>query len=263
MPGSRVASGDRVAIIGHRGARNLWPENSLDGFRRTLALGIEGVEFDVHVARDGGLVVIHDPTLERTTEGTGRVADRTAAELAATKLRDGNGAGVPSLDEVLDVFDGTGMELHIEIKTDADGRLYPDLEQRLVDIIARRRLQDCAILTCFEPRALEIVREVAPRQVVLASINQRSADGAGGLAAALDRLLAIDGCMIAIEKGLLAGRLDDCLDRVGGDRLGAWVPNEPEDIAFWLAQPIRRITTDRPDIALAQRRLLQSGLQGD
>jgi ABC-type molybdate transport system permease subunit len=67
--------GNNVAIIGHRGARNLWPENSLDGFRRTRALGIEGVEFDVHIARDGELVVIHDPTLERTTEGTGRVAD--------------------------------------------------------------------------------------------------------------------------------------------------------------------------------------------
>lgn len=253
----------RVAVVGHRGARNLWPENSLDGFRRTLALGIEGVEFDVHVTRDGGLVVIHDPTLERTTEGTGRVADRTVAELAATRLRDGGGAGVPTLDEVLDVFDGSGIELHIEIKTDADGRLYPGLEQRLVDVIVRRKLQDTAILTCFEPRALEIVRAIAPRQLVLASINQRSADALGGLPAALDRLLAIDGCMIAIEKGLLAERLDYCLDRVGGDRLGAWVPNEPADIAFWLAQPIRRITTDRPDIALEQRRFLQPGLQSD
>jgi glycerophosphoryl diester phosphodiesterase len=247
----------KVAIVGHRGARNLWPENSLDGFRRTRALGIEGVELDVHVVRDGGLVVIHDPTLERTTEGTGRVADRTTAELAATRLRDGNGEGVPTLDEVLDVFAGSDIELHIEIKTDADGRRYRGLEQRLVDVIAARKLQDTAILTCFEPRALEIVRGIAPRQAVLASINQRSADAMGGLAAALDRLLAIDGCMIAVEKGLLAERLDECLDRVGGDRLGAWVPNEPEDIGFWLAQPIRRITTDRPDIALQERERLR------
>src|SRR3954468_3153993 len=126
MPASdTVAIGDKVAIIGHRGARNLWPENSLDGFRRTRALGIEGVEFDVHPARDGTLVVIHDATLERTTEGQGPVADRTAAELAATPLRDGGGAGVPTLDEVLDVFAGSAVELHIEIKTDANGRRYP------------------------------------------------------------------------------------------------------------------------------------------
>ncbi|MCC7274989.1 MAG: glycerophosphodiester phosphodiesterase, partial [Alphaproteobacteria bacterium] len=54
-----------VMIVGHRGARNLWPENSLAGFRRTAALGVEAVEFDVHGTRDGGIVVIHDPALER------------------------------------------------------------------------------------------------------------------------------------------------------------------------------------------------------
>jgi glycerophosphoryl diester phosphodiesterase len=255
--------GSKVAIIGHRGARNLWPENSLDGFERTRALGIEGVEFDVHPARDGTLVVIHDPTLERTTEGQGLVADRTAAELAATPLRDGGGAGVPTLDQVLDVFAGSGIELHIEIKTDADGRRYPGLEQRLVDVIRARKLEDAAILTCFAPKALEIVREIAPRQRVLASLNQRSAEALGGLDAAFDRLTAIDGCLIAVEKGLLAGTLDHCLERVGGERLGAWVPNDAEDIASWLTRPIRQITTDRPDIALKQRALLQTGLHKD
>jgi glycerophosphoryl diester phosphodiesterase len=258
MPGSK-----QVAIIGHRGARNLWPENSLDGFRRTRALGIEGVEFDVHPSRDDVLVVIHDPTLERTTEGHGVVAEKTAAELAAAKLRDGSGEGIPTFDEVLDVFAGSDIELHIEIKTDAGGKRYPGLEQRLVDIIARRRLQDTAILTCFDPRALEIVREIAPYQRVLASLNQRSADAMGGLPVALDRFQAIDGCLVAVEKGLLADNLDECLERLGRDRLGAWVPNDPDDIAAWLTRPVRQITTDRPDLALEQRRLLTPTLHSD
>jgi glycerophosphoryl diester phosphodiesterase len=258
MPESNV-----VAIIGHRGARNLWPENSLDGFRRTRALGVEGVEFDVHPSRDGVLVVIHDPTLERTTEGQGVVAGRTAAELAATKLRDGGGEGVPTFDEVLDVFVGSDIELHIEIKADANGKRYPGLEQRLVDVIAQRKLQETAILTCFAPTALEIVREIAPHQRVLASVNQRSADAMGGLAAALDRFTAINGCLVAVEKNLLADNLDFCLERLGRDRLGAWVPNEPEDIAAWLARPVRQITTDRPDLALEQRRTLTRSLHSD
>jgi glycerophosphoryl diester phosphodiesterase len=255
--------GNRVAIIGHRGARDLWPENSLDGFRRTRALGIEGVEFDVHVTRDGELVVLHDATLERTTEGQGLVADRTAAELAATRLRDGGGAGIPTLDQVLDVFAGSDIELHIEIKTDADGRLYPGLEKRLVDIIARRKLHDTAILTCFVPKALKIVREISPRQRVLASVNERSAESMGGLAAALDRFAALDGCLVAVEKGLLAANLELCLDRLGRDRLGAWVTNEPADLARWLSQPVRQITSDRPDLALQQRRLLSGSLHSD
>lgn len=245
-----------VLIVGHRGARNLWPENGLDGFRRTRELGIEGVEFDVHVARDGELVVIHDPTLDRTTEGRGPVAWKTSAELAATRLRDGNGEGVPTLDAVLDVFAGSTMEMHIEIKTDSEGRLYRGLEQRLLDVIARRGLQSQAILTCFVPKSLEIVRGLSASQRVLASVNQRSADGMGGLGAALDRFDALDGCLVAVEKGLLAENFDFCLERLGTERLGAWVPNEPADIADWLARPIRQITTDRPDIAVQQRRSL-------
>jgi glycerophosphoryl diester phosphodiesterase len=242
-----------VLIVGHRGARNLWPENSLDGFRRTRDLGVDGVEFDVHLSRDGEMVVIHDPSLERTTEGHGPVAARTLAELAATPLRDAAGAGIPSLDAVLDIFAGSAIEMHIEIKTDLFGRAYPGLERRLIDAIARRGLERQAILTCFVPEILETVRRLAPRQRVLASLDRRSAEIMGGLAPALDRFAAIEGCLLAIEKSLLIDSLDFCIERLGSDRLGAWVPNEPEDIAAWLSQPIRQITTDRPDLALAHR----------
>jgi glycerophosphoryl diester phosphodiesterase len=243
-----------VMIVGHRGARNLWLENSLDGFRRARDLGIDGVEFDVHLSSDGQMVVIHDPTLERTTEGLGPVAARTATELTATPLRDGDGAGVPHLDAVLDVYAGTSVELHIEIKTDALGLPHRGLEQRLLETIARRGLEKQVILTCFVPEILQTVRELAPRQRILASLDRRSAELLGGLEEALDRFARMDGCLVAIEKGLLADSYELCIRRLGADRLGAWVTNEAEDISRWLSQPIRQITTDRPDIALAERR---------
>jgi glycerophosphoryl diester phosphodiesterase len=235
-----------VLIIGHRGARNLWPENSLEGFKRTRDLGVDAVEFDVHLARDGELVVIHDPSLERTTEGTGPVADRAAGELAAL--------GVPSIEAVLDIYAGTPIELHVEIKTDALGRPYEGLEKRLLDVIGRRRLEQQAIVTSFVPEILETVRQLSPEQRVLASLDRRSAELFGGLPTALDRFAAIGNCMVAVEKGLLADSLELCLHRVGGEFLGAWVPNDAEDIARWLAQPIRQITTDRPDVALGLRK---------
>jgi glycerophosphoryl diester phosphodiesterase len=235
-----------VLIIGHRGARSLWPENSLDGFERTRDLGVDAVEFDVHLARDGELVVIHDPSLERTTKDRGPVADRMARELAAM--------GVPGLEAVLDVYAGTSIELHIEIKTDALGRPYEGLEKRLLDVIGRRKLEQQAIVTSFVPEILETVRRLAPQQRVLGSLDRRSAELFGGLPAALDRFAVIGNCMIAVEKGLLADSLDLCLRRVGGEFLGAWVPNEADDIAQWLARPIRQITTNRPDVALALRR---------
>jgi glycerophosphoryl diester phosphodiesterase len=235
-----------VLIIGHRGARNLWPENSLEGFKRTRDLGVDAVEFDVHLTRDGELVVIHDPSLERTTTGTGPVADRTARELAAMS--------VPSLEAVLDVYAGTPTELHVEIKTDALGRAYEGLEKRLLDVIGRRKLERQAIVTSFVPAILETVRRLSPQQRVLASLDRRSAELFGGLPAALDRFAVIGNCMVAVEKGLLADSLELCLRRVGGEFLGTWVPNDADDIAQWLARPIRQITTDRPDVALALRR---------
>ena len=156
---------------------------------------------------------------------------------------------------MLDVYAGTPIELHIEIKTDALGRAYrrPGAAASRRDRATQARRQQ-AIVTCFVPEILETVRQLSPRQRVLASLDRRSAELMGGLPAALDRFAAIGDCMVAVEKGLLADSLELCLRRVGGELLGAWVPNDADDIARWLARPIRQITTDRPDVALALRR---------
>lgn len=104
------------------------------------------------------------------------------------------------------------------------------------------------------PEVLETVHKLSPDQRLLGSLDRRSAELMGGLPSALDRFAEIDGCLLAVEKGLLADSLDLCRQRWGGERIGAWVANEPHDIAFWLGQPIRQITTDRPDLALQSRR---------
>jgi glycerophosphoryl diester phosphodiesterase len=241
-----------VRIIGHRGARNLWPENSIDGFRRLIELGVDGVEFDVHPTRDGGIVVIHDPTLERTAEGEGPVSEKTTAELKAIRLR-GSSEGIPTLEEVLTVLRDSSLELHIEIKTDPMGNPYRGFEEKVIRTVDRLALQDHTILTCFVPEVLETVRSLRPDMGVLASLDRRSAERMGGVAQALARLDAIPGCLVAVEKALLTETLELCMATLGGDRLGAWVPNEEADLSHWLQQPIRQITSDRPDLALEIR----------
>jgi glycerophosphoryl diester phosphodiesterase len=243
-----------VFIAGHRGARDLWPENSLLGFRNLCGLGVEAVEFDIHQSADGGLVVIHDPLLDRTTHDTGPVGVRTLKQLTATRLRDAGEECIPTLDAVLDLFSDSPLELHIEIKTDAFGNPYPGIEERLVDAVKRRGLEQRAVLTCFVPGAIEIVRRLNPQARVLVSLDRRSAEMMGGMATALDRLAAIPDCIVAIEKSLLALALPLALKVLGRGRLGAWVTNEPQEIAHWLAQPVRQITTDRPDLAVNIRR---------
>jgi glycerophosphoryl diester phosphodiesterase len=239
-------------IIGHRGARNLWPENSLDGFRRLIDLGVEGVEFDVHLTSDGQLAVIHDPTLERTTTGSGPVAARTLAELQATALRESQ-EGVPSLDQVLDLLRDSSLELHIELKTDAVGNAYPGMEAEVLKAVARHGLQRRSVLTCFMLEVLETVRALDSSIPVLASFDRRSAEMLGGLERAMDRLEAIPDLYVAVEKSLLVHTVRQFLDTFGADRIGAWVPNEEADLAYWMRQPIRQVTTDRPDLALRAR----------
>src|SRR4051812_4279469 len=107
-------------IVGHRGARNLWAENSLAGFRNLLGLKVESVEFDVHLSQAGELLVIHDATLDRTTERTGRLSGLVAGEYRSVILKDTD-ERIPTLEEVLEIYASTDFELHVELKADADG----------------------------------------------------------------------------------------------------------------------------------------------
>ena len=123
-----------MLIIGHRGAAGLEPENTVPGFERALALGVDGVELDVHVMPLSNsdatrtLVVIHDDQVDRTTNGTGPLADYTYRELR--QLDAGKGQPVPTLAEVLAVCANTLV--NVELKG-------PDSASRVADVIAELR----------------------------------------------------------------------------------------------------------------------------
>lgn len=119
-------------IVGHRGARNLWPENSLTGFRNILALDVNAIEFDMHLIDEGELVVIHDATLDRTTDKTGPVRALTSKTRAQTHL-EGSADIVPTLADVLSALAGsTDKQFHVEIKSDEDKRPYPGIVEKVV-----------------------------------------------------------------------------------------------------------------------------------
>ncbi len=104
-----------VGIYAHRGASAEFPENTLAAFRRALELGAEGIELDVHLSADGVPVVIHDKTVDRTTDGAGAVHELTVAELQA--LDAGAGERIPTLTDVLDLVED---KLHVDIEVKAD-----------------------------------------------------------------------------------------------------------------------------------------------
>ncbi len=154
-----------VLVIAHRGARFEAPENTLTGFRWANRTRAGAVEFDVRLTYDDQLVVIHDATVDRTTNGTGAVGDLTLAELRALDARSRfadwpEPATIPTLAEVLDTVDPRIL-LMIEIQQDT-----PEREERIAtgirDELARRDRSRMATISSFDPVAVGIVARVAP-----------------------------------------------------------------------------------------------------
>ncbi|HKI97071.1 MAG TPA: glycerophosphodiester phosphodiesterase [bacterium] len=158
---------DRAAtrIIAHRGASSQAPENTLAAFRAAVALGADGVEFDVQGTRDGVPVVIHDPTLERTTNGHGAVAGASAAELGALEaggwfVPPHPGERVPALEAVLALLAPTALELHIELKT---ARIaYPGLVPAVVQQVRAAGMGGRVVLSSYNHHSLLEARRLAP-----------------------------------------------------------------------------------------------------
>lgn len=154
----------RPQIFAHRGAKAVAPENTLPAFERALAMGVDGIELDVHCSKDGQLVVIHDESLERTTSGTGKVSDYTAAQLA--KIDAGSyfnpafaGTGVPTLAEVFDLV-GNRCRVNVELKSDDPNG--GDQAEPLIAMIKARNLYDQVIVSSFNPPSLIKMRALAP-----------------------------------------------------------------------------------------------------
>ncbi|MDK1489864.1 glycerophosphodiester phosphodiesterase family protein [Sinorhizobium sp. 7-81] len=239
-------------ITGHRGGRNLWPENSLTGFRNVLALEVDAVEFDVHLTDAGELVVIHDATLERTAEGEGAVRALTPETRARIRLS-GTDENIPTLADVLSVLaPAKDKTLHVEIKSDATGTPYPVIVEKVASEIARFGLDDRSYLTSFDTSVLELCRCHAPHIRRLVSVNAAWADKQGGLQSFLGR---VDDLVeiIAIHHELMEREWDLVTRTMPLDRLCTWTLNDEELIRKWLDRGIGHLTSDSPDLALKLR----------
>jgi glycerophosphoryl diester phosphodiesterase len=170
---SRLLSLVRPVAIAHRGGSALRPENTLAAFDHAVALGIDALECDVRLSADGEPVVIHDATLDRTTDLAGPVDALTAAALARADagyrfgadagfpLR-GAGIGVPRLAELLQRT--AGVPIIVEIKGDDAGAAH-----RTLDVIAEARAEDRVVVAGFSHAVLTAVRRRAPDLVTSAS----------------------------------------------------------------------------------------------
>ena len=145
-------------VIGHRGAAGLVEENTLESIIKALRYPIQGIEIDVHVCKSGEVVVIHDETLNRTTNGSGKVEDYTLAELKQFVTKDGY--AIPTLNEVLEIIDASCM-LNVELKGANSAQSVIEVLEAFISNSALT--YDQFILSSFEHSQLFEAKKLQPK----------------------------------------------------------------------------------------------------
>jgi glycerophosphoryl diester phosphodiesterase len=253
VAGAAAVAGRQPLVAAHRGGAALWSENSLEAFRNALALGVDFLETDVHLTADGTVILLHDPTLERTTTGAGAVRTSVAADLARLRLRTGDGRAtdepVPTLVQLLELLKPARAELLLEIKVDDRGQRYPGIEEKTLALLRERELAGRTLIMAFERDTIARIRTLDPamRTVLLIGRGQvqrervwpaesvKWAVGLGATAVGFNHRLIDADVVAACRKARL--------------RLAAWTVNEEADIRRVIGLGADIVISDRPDLA--------------
>jgi glycerophosphoryl diester phosphodiesterase len=218
-----------LKIVGHRGAPAAEPENTLRSFSRALAYGVAAVELDVQLTRDGRLAVIHDETLDRTTNGKGLVQDFTLAELQ--RLDAGRGEPVPSLEEVFALVKNKA-HLLVELK-------HPVAAPAVLRFFREQQAFEFADVISFWHPALKALKAEEPRLTTGALLVGCPADPVGVARAAGAATLVLNYRYVNRE-------LVDAA-RQQGIKVIAWNIDDPEILPPYLAMHLDAICTNRPE----------------
>ncbi len=242
--------------IAHRGGAGVWPENTLYAFRHAYELGVDVLELDVHSTADGQIVVIHDDSVDRTSNGSGKVEDMTLADLrkldfstkflpAANRASVQNGrVGILTLQEVFAQF--PDCYINIEIKTDS-----PQFASRVIDLINWSGMIDRVLLNSFHPRIAKIIEQQAEgiaKGASKAEIRQMVILSRLGLAklhrpAANAYQVPVSRNGVEIVTPAFVRAAHDL-----GQEVHVWTIDDSTEMRRLLKMGVDGIMTDRPDI---------------
>lgn len=228
--------------IGHRGAAGHAPENTLASVRKALEIGVDGIEFDVHRSKDGVIVVMHDPTVDRTSDGTGRIADMSLAELRTLDLGSWKGprfAGerIATLEEFVAEIPSP-LKLFLELKAGND--LYPGIEEQVAQFLTERGLVQRTNISSFDHFVLLRMRQLLPQVETGMLYSARPIDPIAMARACGASALHAKWGFISPEVVAEA--------HAHGLTVNAWTPNSPEAVAACQRLGVDGIITDYPEL---------------
>jgi glycerophosphoryl diester phosphodiesterase len=242
------SEGGRVWVVGHRGAMGYCPENTMVSFERALELGADWIELDVHLPRDGEHAVIHDETVDRTTNGNGMVKDHTLAELQ--KLDAGAwfgaefaGQHIPSLDEVLTWARNRDTIVDIEIKNAPI--YYVGIEQAVVETLRTHDMTEQAIVISFDHASVQRVKELDARIATGVLYAGRPVDGGVTLAKQAQANALLPHWAYVTPDDVQRAHAE-------GIAVAPWVSSDPLVLQQLVGAGVDAIGTNHPDVLRQQ-----------
>lgn len=285
------SASSRPLVYAHRGASAAFAEHTRAAYLQAIADGADGVECDVHLSRDQHIVLLHDANLDRTSDGTGPVADRTLNELRQLDFCSWKGARIPfeyggkfdqllTLPELLDVLRAAGREIGLAIELKHPSPYLLQLEDRVLEVLASEgwdpltsRVDNISVsFMSFSPDAVKHLLRTVPAEFVCQLVDDISVDEvreelglgviAGGAVANVMRAAQVEGERI----------LNDCEVRLAGPgidyvrhhartvkrwldsgrRFRVWTVDSDQDVALCQELGIHEVTTNRPAQVLAR-----------
>jgi len=222
----------RPLKIGHRGARALSDENTLESLKMAVDLGVDMLEFDIHRTSDGVFVLMHDETVDRTTDGTGRVDEMTAEEFS--KLKTERGYTPPTFEAVLEWLGTNTVSFTIDCKiTD------PEVAKQLIALVESHGLLDRAVFESPDPKVAAMIEEMRPElvtaiyptdQILMRYYLQR---------------YNID---IASYQYAFANPIEIALAQAAGKKVLVWTVDQPALIKWFTSLKVDGIMTDDPNL---------------
>ena len=235
-------------IFAHRGASGYAPENTLEAFRLAMEQGADGMELDVHLTKDGEVVVIHDETLDRTSNGHGNVRDYTLEELKKFSFHNHmekyQGVQIPTLKEALNLVKNSRIKVNIELKTGI--YWYEGIEEKTMDIVKTMGMEDRVIYSSFNHYSIQKVLEQNSdaetaylfSDVPLNMEKYAKDTGVKGLHPAVYHLKMADFLETYMKSGL---------------KVRVWTVNNKEDMKMFMDAGVDAVITNYPKVSVELR----------
>jgi len=241
--------------VAHRGGAALMPENTLSAFENALKIGVDQLETDVHLSKDGQVIIMHDPNVATTTNGTGQIKDLTLDELKKLNAAAKNAKGgvtqqeIPTLAQVLDLAKGKAG-IQIEIKVGAGNARYPGIEQKVIDLVNARGMTNDVIIISFDFPTIKDVKALDPRIKTGAIVDQRwfSSRASASPEQIVAEIIDTTGADFFMPTSSLVTEALVRAVHARGLKIGTWTVNTAGEMKRLAEWGVDGITTNNPDV---------------